>query len=295
MKRMALVIAVIAVCLYVFSPAFAEPWTVSVDANITLTQNAYSDNWEGGESGMMSWTFFSNSLAEKQLTPKLHNRNTLKLQFGQNHFQDEDTKDWGKPEKSNDLIDLESVFRFSLGSFVDPYAAGRLETLFVDKSDGLKDRYLNPLKFTESAGVAKVLIKEEKRDLTMRFGFGLREYINRDRLDPSTGNRKTKTTNDGGIELVSDFKTPLSQERIMLTSKLTVFKALYFSESDKIKGEVYEDYWKAPDVNWEAIFTAGITKYLMVNLYFQLLYDKEIDRAGRLKQVLSLGLTYKLL
>ena len=54
-----------------------------------------------------------------------------------------------------------------------------------------------------------------------------------------------------------------------------------------------EDYWRAPDINWETVFTASITKYLMVNLYTQLLYDKQIDRAGRFKQTLGLGLSWK--
>jgi len=33
----------------------------------------------------------------------------------------------------------------------------------------------------------------------------------------------------------------------------------------------------------------------MVNLYTQLLYDREIDAGARLKETLALGLTYRLL
>lgn len=274
---------------------YAEPWTASVDANITLTQNSYTDNWEGGEIGSMSWIFLSNSLAEKQLHPKVHNKNILKLQFGQNHTQDKDTKDWGKPLKSNDLIDFESVFRFSLGGFVDPYASGRIESQFLDKRDPQKNRYINPLTFTESFGIARVILKEEKREWSARLGAGLREHINRDRLDITTNKRKTKITTDGGFIFVNEFKTPLAQERISFTSKMVVFQGLFYSESDELKGSPEEDYWKSPDIEWENIFTASITKYLMVNLYTQFLYDKEIDKAGRFKQTLALGITYKLL
>jgi len=274
---------------------FAESWAVSVNASISMTQNAYTDNWVGGEVGSMSWIFLSNSFAEKQLHPKVHNRNTLKLQFGQNHIQDEKTKDWGKPNKSNDLIDFESVFRFSLGGYVDPYASGRIESQFLDKRDPLKDRYVNPLSFTESVGIAKVLLKEEKRDWTVRFGTGLREHINRDQLDIKTGKRKTKVTTDGGFVFINEFTSPLSQERILLTSKLIVFQGLFYSESDELKGLPEENHWKSPDIEWENTFSASITEYLMVNLYTQFLYDKEIDRSGRFKQTLSLGITYKLL
>jgi hypothetical protein len=275
--------------------SFAGSWSKSVDANLTLTQNAYSDNWVGGEAGAISWTFNVNALAEKQLNPKLHNKNTLKLSFGQTHNQDVETDDWQKPVKSTDLIDFETVLRFTLGAFVDPYTAGRAESQFYDASDPEKSRLMNPLRLTESIGAAKVFIKEEKRDLTSRLGFAFRQHINRDMLDPATDERSTETTNDGGIELVTDFKTPLAKDRITFTSKLSIFKALFYSESDELEGLPNEDYWKSPDVNWENIFAASITEYIMVNLYVQWLYDKEIDKVGRFKQTLALGLTYKLI
>jgi hypothetical protein len=289
------VLTLVAFGLFLCTQVSAEPWTLSADVNLTLTQNAYSDNWVGGESGAIAWTFNSNWLAERQLSPKLHTKNTLKLLFGQTHNQDVETKDWAKPVKSTDLIDFESVFRLTFGAFVDPYAGLRIETQFLDQSDPELARYVNPLKFTESAGIAKVLIKEEKREWTARFGAGIRQYVNRDVLDIATGERATETSNDGGLVFDSEFKTPLAQDQITFQSKLTVFKALFYSEKDALAGLPEEDYWKEPDVNWENIFTASITQHIMVNLYVQLLYDKEMDLAGRFKQTLSLGLTYKLL
>lgn len=281
--------------LFCAASSGAEPWQVTIDANIGLNEAGYSDNWDGGESGSVNWTFLSTTIAEKQINEKVNTRNTLKLSFGQTHNQDRDTKDWTKPVKSTDLIDLESVFRFSLGKAVDPYASGRLESQFYDARDPDKSRYLNPITLTESAGVARMLIDEEKRKLLTRFGGGLREHISRDDLDPVSGKRETNTTTDGGLEFVSDLQTPLWAERILLTSKLTVFQALMYSESDDLKGLPEEDYWKAPDVNWEMIFSAGISEMVNVKLYMQLLYDKEIDRAGRFKETIALGFTYKLM
>jgi hypothetical protein len=273
----------------------AAPWEKSADANLTLTQNSYSDNWVGGESGSLSWTFNFNGLAQKQLSTKVNNQNTLKLSFGQTHSQNQVTKNWLKPVKSTDLIDYETVFRFTLGAFVDPFVSGRLESQFLDQSDTTKNRPFNPMTLTESAGASKVFIHQDKRDLTTRLGFGFRQHINRDVLDPVTNTRATETTNDGGLISVTDFTTPLAKEKITFTSKLSLFKALYYSEADNLKGLPNENYWKAVDVNWENILTAGITKYVMVNLYVQLLYDKEVDLAGRFKQTLALGLTYKLI
>jgi len=272
---------------------FANPWKVSVDANLTLTQNAYSDNWVGGEAGAISWTFNSNSLVERQLSPILNNKNVLKLFYGQTHNQDLYTKAWAKPVKSTDLIDFESIFRFTFGKFADPYTALRLESQFIDESDPEKSRFLNPVKFTESFGVAKVFIKEDKCEWIARMGGGLRQYINRGVLDPLTEERETKMSYDGGIDFAIDFKTLLADDRITFNSKLSIFKAFIYSEVEELEGLQNEEYWKSPDINWENIFTASITNYLMVYLYIQILYDKEVDLSARFKQTLALGLTYK--
>jgi len=293
--RCLLIVTAATLTITITMPVFAQPWNVSVDANLTLTQNAYSNNWVGGESGALSWTFNSNSFAEKQLHEKVYNKNTLKLFFGQTHNQNMATKRWAKPVKSTDLIDFESVFRFTLGGFTEPFAAGRIETQFLDASKLENERFLNPVTFTESLGIAKVLIKQEKQEWTARFGVGLRQHVNRDVLETTGSKRKTQTSNDGGFVFVTDFKTPLAQERITYTGKLSLFKALFFSEADKLKGQPNENYWKSPDFNWENIFTASITRYLMVNFYVQLLYDKEINLKTRFKQTLALGVTYKLI
>jgi hypothetical protein len=235
-------------------------------------------------------------LAEKQLAQAVHSKNTLRLAFGQTHSQDTETDVWSSPAKSTDLIELETVLRFTLGGPVDPFVSGRIESQFLDASDPDRSRSLNPLTFTESFGVARVLVKEEKREWVVRLGAALRQHVNRDVLvDSLRGTRETQTATDSGLEFVADFTTPVAQQRIAFTSKLTVFQALFYSESDELEGLPNENYWKSPDVDWENTFTAAITKYLMVNLYLQLLYDKEVDLAGRLKQTLSLGLTYKLM
>jgi hypothetical protein len=265
----------------------AESWKLSADANLTLSQTSYSNNWAGGETGAITWVSNLNSIAEKQIFSKVYNKNTLKLAFGQTHKQDQDSNHWEHPEISTDLIDFESTYRFTIASPVEPIIAFRALSQFVDYSIPEQKKYVNPATLTETAGIARVFIKEEKRELITRLGGGVRQNINR--------HREKEVEHDAGLELVTDFKTPLANDRISYTSKLSIFQSLYYSEANKLKGQPGADDWKAPDINWENIFTADITKYLMVNLYTQLLYDKQIDKAGRLKQTLSLGLTFKLL
>ncbi|MHB9027637.1 MAG: DUF3078 domain-containing protein [Candidatus Latescibacterota bacterium] len=273
---------------------YAEPWALTIGSSITLNQSAYSDNWAGNESGNVTWTLMSTSTAKKPLSRKVTNTNTLKLYFGQTRTQNEATNDWGSPEKSTDLIELESVFRFTLGKFLDPFASVRVETFFTDLRDSTETLYVNPVTFTESFGVARAFIKQEHREWTARLGLGVREHIDRNILDPVTLTRSTETTTDGGIEFVNDFRSPLAGDRITVLSKLIVFQALANSRADELRDLPGGNFWKTADVNWENIFTANITKYLIVNLYTQLLYDKEISRGGRFKQTLGLGLAYNI-
>ncbi len=293
MKRIVLLAA--ASCFACSGVLHADPWKKSIDANLTLTQNAYSDNWSGGELGSISWVFNSNSLFERQLNPKLNTRNALKLFFGQTHSQNEDTKHWARPFKSTDRIDFETLFRFTLGGFVDPFASGRVESQFLDQRDRANERYVNPVLFTESFGVAKTFVKSGKREWTARLGGAFRQNLDRGVLDALSGSKTTETASDGGILFVSEFVSPLADSTMNITSRLSVYEAFFYSESKKLEGRYNMDYWKSPDINWETIFTANINKYLMVNLYVQFLYDKEVDLAGRFKESLALGITYKLM
>ena len=80
----------------------------------------------------------------------------------------------------------------------------------------------------------------------------------------------------------------------MYSGKLSLYKAFFFSGSDKVKGTPYENDWKAVDVNWENAFRVQITKIVTVYLDTQLLYDKEVSYQGRFKETLSLGFLFKL-
>ncbi len=269
-----------------------ESWFVTSDLNITLTQSAYSENWGGSEVGALTWALNSNSLASRQLTSRIHNKNTLLLGFGQTHSQSRETKDWAKPKESTDLIDFESLFRFTYDWFVDPYLAGRIETHFTDDSNPKETRYLDPTLFSESAGIAKVLLKEERREWTARLGGAIRQHVDRDVFDADTSTSETVSTQDGGLEFVTDFRSPLLDEQIMFTSRLAAYKALYFSEEDELAGLEGEDDWKAVDIDWDNLFSAKITEYLVVNLYFQALYDRQIVDEVRIREALALGFTF---
>lgn len=293
-----LFVSLIVYCGSALASESGRKWTFTSVANLTTTESAYSDNWEGSEVGAFTWNFSLNSTGRKQLTKLVNNKNTLKLAFGQTSVQKKDSRDWLEPSKSTDLIDFESFFRLTLGEVVDPFLSLRFQSQFLDQQNETRSQWIDPILLTESIGISRVLLDDEarKRNWIIRFGVGFRQRFNSDVLVDSLADiRKNRSSHDGGLQLATQFSAPLAKDRLTYDTELTLTKALHFSEARKLKSLPGENYWKAVDVNWENIFTASITSYLMVNLYVQLLYDKEIDMVGRLKQTISLGLTYRLI
>ncbi|MCK9334716.1 MAG: DUF3078 domain-containing protein [Candidatus Cloacimonetes bacterium] len=292
MKRTITIILLLAA----FAGLCAENWKLDSNISFTLTQSAFSDTWVGTELSNITWVANSTTTAEKQLKSWLQNKNTLKLAFGQTHTQktriDQNTeteKYWEHPEKSTDKIDLESMLRFTTQGWVDPFVAGRFESQFLDLSQE-ETRLINPMLFTETAGVIRSFIDEENRLFTTRLGAAFREKIDRDVIDASSGAKETITTVDGGLEMVSEYKQKIQLPLEMdLRSRLQLYQALFNSKSD----ELNED-WKSTDMVWENVLTTKLFGMVSANLIFELRYDKEQVADLQWKEMLGLGLSYTL-
>ena len=274
-------------------------WYPTLEGGVQLTQSSYSDNWSGGDKGSIVWTAIVNGTAENQVKPTLNWNNTLKLAYGQTHQQSansDGSRSWDQPEKSTDLVDYETIFRFTLGKFVDPFVSGRFESQFQDASDPLgRTLAINPMKFKETAGVARVFIDEEDQNLITRLGFSLRQNLRRQFAtqpsfaDPLPTDTATEFTNDGGIELAADYKNKILNDRVSYTSKITIYQPLFYSASndfDMIPAAAFadanparidpdiKDFTTTADLDWENLFSTQITKIVSVNLYLRWLYDK---------------------
>ncbi len=314
------------------APAAPGPWTYAWVAGLNLSQSAFSENWQGGDQGSLVWVLTSDAKAERQFTTRYNLSNHLQLAYGQSAQQKRDPADpsrqvWGHPQKSNDLILFESVSRFTLGGWVDPYAALRLDSQFRDESNPTGVIPFSPAKLTESAGIARVLQKTAERELITRLGFGVVEIFAR-QFDPATGERVRISTNDGGLEWQTNATQPLLGKQVLYKGQLRAFWPLYFSRSRALEQfdrdarafapgrEAVADFWKTPSVDFQNLFTAQITKLLSVNLAVQWVYlefdpatdvdnskpiadrilavDHGVRKAGQLREVLSVGLTYRL-
>ena len=307
-------------------------WYPTAEAGLNLTQASYSSNWAGGNKGSIVWAFIVNATMENQLHTRLNSLSTLKLAFGQTHQQtasSDGNRQWDRPEKSTDQLDFESIGRFTLGGFVDPFVSARFETQFLDASDPSgRSLSFNPLKFKESAGVARQLLKEEKREMLSRVGFAFRQNSRRFFAGETGNDTGSETSNDGGVEWVTDYKMQMLEKRLSWTSKLTVLKPVFFSGTDEFDAVSRDtlaaagidpdaaDYPLTTDIDFENIFTNQISKLLSVSLYSRWVYDKydnsvtpklagdgtlanaadvrkAVRKAGQFKQTLTVGLTYR--
>jgi hypothetical protein len=282
------IIVLIFVVLLLVSSLFSENWKCTSNFNLALTQSAYSNSWAGTELGSVSWAASGNTTADKQLSSLILNKNTLKLAFGQTHSQKlnvaTNKRYWAKPEKTTDKIDFESVFRFTLNGFVDPFASVRFESQFIDYSDMTNIRIINPSQITESAGIAKTLINKENENLNSRFGGAVRERVNRMK-------NSTYQENDAGLDFVTIYNLTYKPKDITFNSRLELFQSLYNSKSK----DMPNNNWKATDVTWENTLGMKLYGLLTIGLYVETLYDKEQKKNVQFKETLGLGFSYQLL
>jgi len=310
-------------------------WKPSLELGLNLNQSTYSNNWSGGDKGSVVWTFLLNGSLENQLAAQANWRNTLKLAYGQTAKQQTDAngdRSWDAPEKSTDLIDLESLIRFTLGGVVDPFASFRFESQFQDASDpDGRTLTVNPLKFTESVGVSREFVKTEDRSLLSRIGFSVRESARRQFENPAPDKTTvTQTGSDGGVEWVTEYKSKVLQDRVTWASKLILYQPLTYSGKSHLEDQSpgaltaagidpgVAGFTTTLDADWENIFVAQITKLISVNLYVRWVYDKydntvvpvlddggaladpeavrtAIRKAGQFKETMALGFTYRFL
>jgi hypothetical protein len=303
-------------------------WQKKVNVSLNLLQSSYSDNWNGGGNGNVVWTGNFDAWYEKQFNEKHNWRNTLKLAYGQTHNQERNEDGslyWKRPDKTDDLIDFESMFRWTPESGWDPYVALGLQSMFEDQND-IYGRTINfnPLTLRGSAGISKKFVNQEKRTLLARLG-AVAIRNSRSFFPEPTPSDETRreTSNEFGAELRVEYKVGALDERVDWESNLIMTQPFYYS--GKSVFEDYDptaaglpadvaDYTTVLDVDWENTFTANITKVISVKLYIRWVYDKydntvvpvvedgdfinqesveqAIRKSGQFKQSLALGFGY---
>ena len=267
-------------------------WQYSVDGNTTVALNTFSNNWKGKDAGTLIWVSKLNLGLKRQISKQINSETACNLAFGQTKLQDKKTKRWSAPEKSSDNINFQSVLRFNIGQFIDPFAAMNLWSQFLDNSNDTYQRHLNPLKLTESMGLARDIVKKNSLTWNARFGCALRQNYDRDILIPGDSINKdsyrTELVKDGGSELVSEFRYN-REKSLVISGKLGIFAALFSSETQEL---IKNDFWRYPDINFESTLSFYLTRNLIFSYNYNIAYDREIDKNSRVKQTLGVGLGF---
>ena len=303
-------------------------WQKDVELGVNILQSSYSQNWNGGDKGSVVWNGTLDARFQKQYGDSHNWRNILKLAYGQTHEQVRDENGnlyWQRPDKTDDLIDFESLFRWTPESGWDPFVALAFKSMFEDKNDPQgRTINFNPLTLRGSAGVARAFINEEKQKFGARLGVAAirnrRAFFLED--SPST-DTQSESSNELAVELVAEYFVGALDERVDWESKLTLTQPFSYSGKSAFEdGFVSDDpvpddiasYTTTLDIDWENTFTANITKVISVKLYIRWVYDKydntvapvveegilvnetdvhgAIRKAGQFKQTLALGLGY---
>ena len=249
----------------------------SFSTGINVNQSYYSQSWQGGDAGAISWTAYLDLGIKKDISRNVVLTSALSLAFGQTYSQDPETGKWHPPVKSSDKIEDEVVVKLVKGWPVDPFVSARVLTQFYDRDDTL---FLNPATFFQSLGAARRLYSSgDSTSVDMRIGVSFKEMM--DRADTA------RMPVDGGIELASFVNWKLS-DNITYHGKLRIFKALYsFNPPDN-------DDWKAPDVNLENSMEISVTKLIRIKIYAQWFYDREQTNRVQFRENLALSIGYSI-
>jgi len=311
-------------------------WQNDVELGVNILQSSYSNNWNGGEKGSIVWTGNLDAKFEKQFTEMTNWRNTLKLVYGQTHQQERNGGGdlfWKKPDKTDDLIDFESLFRWTPESGWDPFLSVKFTSMFEDLSDSEgRSQTLNPMSFKESAGVSRLWFKNDYRQLMSRLGVAAIQHSRSFFIEAAPSmETMSESSSELAAELITEYSTGALDGRVDWDSKLTLTMPFMYSGKSNIEDnpavmtaaglpDDLADYTTTLDVDWENTFSANITSVLSVKLFVRWVYDKydntvspvigkddlgadvllnsadvhnAIRKAGQFKQTLALGFTYK--
>jgi len=260
------------------APAKKYGWLKEAVGSVNLTQTSF-DNWAAGGENSFAWQISVNyKFVNDQ--EKTNWATSGKMAYGNTKQGDADFR------TSSDEIKFESVYKYKLGVWVNPYASFNAETQFAKGYDYSVDprnqisAFMDPGYFRESFGVGY----QQGEMVKTRAGLSFKQTLTRDFPDPYANDPDTPETettrSEVGLESVTDLNYKFA-ENTKLTSKLELFSA--FQGFEEI------------DVNWDNILTTKINQYFSMNVNVKLLYDHDISAKRQLKQSMAFGITYSFL
>jgi hypothetical protein len=252
-------------------------WKHSVVAGLTLTQVAYTD-WVGGGDNALAYALSSDgkSIDEQE---RWDWATTYKFGFGQTRLGNQGLR------KTEDIIDVSTVYTYKLGTLINPYAAATFKSQFAkgflyDETGTATEvsKFLDPAFLTQSAGVGYQPTKEVKT----RIGLALREIItdqfNQYADDPATAEVE-RTRVDGGMEWVTNLDWTLD-DNMLLLSQLELFSP-------------FKDF-SEPVIRSTTGLNMKVNSYITASMNLQLIREPRVSPRSQIKESIALGLRYTL-
>ena len=266
-------------------------WHTKAGVGVSINQSTFNQAWQGDEVGTVSWIATVDGGADRWLFPRAIWKDRLLMQFGQTHQQDAARDAWLAPLKSSDKITFRSIVLFKWWSFLDPFVAFDVDSQFFTEVEPLR-LWWTPTTLTESVGLARYFVNTPRTSVLSRVGLAFRERIDRfGTFDAVTLAHDTDVTTEGGLEWYTASRLATTEDRTVFVSELRLFKAVDTSQEDPLK----RNYWSAADVDWQNKLSNKVYKFISFDLFWQILYDKQINRVGQFKQTLGAGVTWQLI
>lgn len=249
-------------------------WKRSGTGMLNLSQ-AYHDNWVKGGTDNLTWELNFQGEADLERDGFLW-ENKAKLVYGLTRIEDQAAR------KSSDEWNLETIYTWKLGSWVNPFvsALGRSQfTAGYRYADTLPrvqtSDFFDPAYVFQTAGVGV----EPVKDLKQKLGFTLKETFSADYgyADDGETAEFEDFSLEYGLSSVTEYQASL-MENILATTRLDLF--------------VNFEGWEDIDARWENKVTAKVNKLVSVNFDLEILYDKDQDLSRQLRQGLSVGIAF---
>lgn len=252
-------------------------WLYYVNANISLSESAYS-KWKKGGENQLAWLVVLDHSFKKEFY-RIIFENKGKFTYGRTKVSNETSR------KSADRIELETIFS-GKRKFFSSFFSVKVETQF-DK--GIKIRedveevvsdFADPLYLTESLGLNFTFSKKFKT----RLGISAKQIFTKKYPfwsdDPKTEDKEEKFRFQRGLESVTEWDFNLFGN-VNYKSKIVIFSELKkFSDTD---------------VFFDGNLTTKLNKYFSVKLEYNMIYDADVLKQVQIFHIFGLNITLNIL
>ncbi len=255
----------------------APPWTHKLVGSLLGNQVAFTDWKQGGEDAI-AWNVLLDGKSAFE-EGRSNWTTSYKMGFGNTKLDGKGTR------KTDDRIELESIYTRKLSLYINPYVAATFKTQFApgytyDARDVRTQvsRGFDPAYLTQTAGMGWQALPQVK----IRLGAGVRETVASDYAaiytdDKNTRDKIEKSVVQGGAESAVNLDWKLSKN-LLLTSLVETFAP-------------FNDF-NQPMLRSNSALAATVSKYVTVMFNVITINEPRVSPRAQIKQAISFGLNY---